>query len=126
MISRTLSRLVMPSVLVFSAVGSQAVVTLESGQSYQTSFSLQSDGQYFLSSDYFWDAQLQAVDSAATGPDAGTGVLTVSFFENIDFTGLVYTTSIDSSSATFGAFLGGQFDPRFTDLSGSMRIACSR
>lgn len=123
MTSTTLSRPVIAAALLLGAFGSQATVTLASGESHQTAFGLQSEGQYILSSDFFWDAQLQAVDSAATEPYSGTGVLSVSFFENIDFTGLVYSTSIDSSSAAFGAFLGGEFTPRFEDHTGSIRIS---
>jgi hypothetical protein len=120
-ISRKLLSWVIPSLFLSCSFSSQAEVTLNSGESFQTSFELHADGNVFRISDYEWDVELMAFDSAnPPGTYGGTGFITVTMYENIDYTGNVFTITEDSGASSV---FGGTFDSRFSDWSGSMRIS---
>jgi hypothetical protein len=120
-ISRTLSAWAALPVLLFSSFSGQAAVALNSGQSYQTSFALQSDGSAFKISDYEWEIEVTAVDSDnPPGNYGGTGFVTVTLFENVDFSSPVFNFTVDSGASSV---FGGSFDSRFSDLSGSLVIS---
>jgi hypothetical protein len=107
-------------IILFSGLGfsqnSQAAVILDSGDSFSSSFNLVSDGDVFKETDLFWDVltTTQLIDSFQ-------GNLTITMFENSDFTGFLQTYEDRISTFPRTVIAGGD-EAYFTDLNGSFTI----
>lgn len=114
------------AMMIACATNSQAAVILKSGESYSGTFELDNTPNSFKLSDFWWDAILEIVDSAAPPFQANSdpGQVTLTIFENMDYTNPIYTASQNSDNwlSDYGLFFGSD-DFLAGDKNGSFTVS---
>lgn len=119
-------KLILSTALLLTCSATNASVILGNGDSYSSAFSLENTPNSYKLSDNFWDVTIGILDednSPFKAPTGNTSYVTLTLFENTDYTNQVFTETIDSRNwfADYGLFFGGQ-NGLFTDFDGSFTV----
>lgn len=119
-----MNKLVLSSLLISCSLSTQASVILQNGDSYSTAFTMQSMPDFYKLTDNYWESILELVDSANPPYEYnGSGSVTLTLYENTDYTHQVFSWTEDSSNwmADYGIPFWGN-DGLFNDLDGSLTV----
>ncbi len=108
-------KLLFGAMLLATSFSAQSSVTLNTGESFFSPFSLISQGDGFKETDFFWDLGAQ-INFA--GPSAGA---TLTAYEDLAGTEQVFTSPFSFLFSGGRSFLGSN-NALFEDLNGSFRI----
>ena len=119
-------KLIITTTLLLTSLVTNASVILGNGDSYSSAFSLENMPDSFKLSDNFWDVTIGILDTdndPSKAPTGNTSYVTLTLFENTDFTNQVFTETTDTRNwfADYGVFFGGQ-NSLFTDFDGSFIV----
>lgn len=117
------------SIMLLSSIGCNAALILADGESFSASFTLESNGDAFKLTDNYWDILVPIIDSnnpPFSMPSANSSFITLTLFENTDFTSLLFSSTQDTSNwfSDFGLLFFGE-NNFFEDQDGSLRITYS-
>lgn len=120
---------ILSTALLLASFSTSAAVTLGDGDSYSSAFSLENAPNHYKLSDNFWDVTIGIIDEnnhPFKAPTGNASYVTLTLFENTDFTNQVFTNTTDSRNwyGDYGLFFAGH-DSFFTDFDGSFTIIYS-
>lgn len=120
-----MKKMMLTFLLLATANLSQAAIVLNSGDTYTTAFSLQSDGDYFKLTDNYWEVIVELIDSdnLPFSTPIAPSTITLDLYEDPGATSQVFSMTEDTSMwfSDYGILFAG-FEGLFADHDGSLRI----
>lgn len=111
-------KLIVAVTMLLTSLNANASVILNAGESFSSAFTLNSDGDKFKVTDFFWDAEVQVFNPSAFGG------LTLTVYEDTLGINEVYSFTnswVTGAGATLTRIFGSN-DTLFTDFDGSFTL----